>query len=60
MVRLPGKPSGRKQQTRWHAHEAPLFAWMLAGELTADYGPDGGAPVAGGVFGGGGRGGPTG
>ena len=29
------------QETGWHAHEAPLFAWMLAGELTVDYGPDG-------------------
>ena len=29
------------QETGWHAHAAPLFAWMLAGELTVDYGPDG-------------------
>ena len=29
------------QETGWHAHEAPLFAWMLEGELTVDYGPDG-------------------
>ena len=41
MVRLPRKPSGRKQQTGWHAQEAPFFAWMLAGELTVDYGLDG-------------------
>ena len=29
------------QETGWHAHDAPLFAWMLDGELTVDYGPDG-------------------
>ena len=29
------------QETGWHAHDAPLFAWMLEGELTVDYGPDG-------------------
>ena len=29
------------QETGWHADEAPLFAWMLDGELTVDYGPDG-------------------
>lgn len=28
-------------ETGWHAHEAPLFAWMLDGVLTVDYGPDG-------------------
>ena len=28
-------------ETGWHVHEAPLFAWMLEGELTVDYGPDG-------------------
>lgn len=28
-------------ETGWHAHEAPLFAWMLDGTLTVDYGPDG-------------------
>ena len=28
-------------QTGWHSHEAPLFAWMLDGALTIDYGPDG-------------------
>jgi hypothetical protein len=30
-----------EQETRWHVHEAPLMAWMLEGELTVDYGPDG-------------------
>lgn len=29
------------QETGWHMHEAPLFAWMLEGTLTVDYGPDG-------------------
>ncbi len=29
------------QETGWHEHDAPLFAWMLDGELTVDYGPDG-------------------
>ncbi len=29
------------QETGWHVHEVPLFAWMLDGELTVDYGPDG-------------------
>ena len=29
------------QETGWHVHDAPLFAWMLNGELTVDYGPDG-------------------
>ena len=28
-------------ETGWHSHEAPLFAWMLEGALTIDYGPDG-------------------
>ena len=28
-------------ETGWHAHEAPLFAWMVDGTLTVDYGPDG-------------------
>ncbi len=27
--------------TGWHRHDAPLFAWMLEGELTVDYGADG-------------------
>ncbi len=27
--------------TGWHHHDAPLFAWVLDGELTVDYGPDG-------------------
>lgn len=29
------------QSTGWHKHDAPLFAYMLEGELTVDYGPDG-------------------
>lgn len=29
------------QETGWHEHDAPLFAWMLDGELTVDYGVDG-------------------
>jgi quercetin dioxygenase-like cupin family protein len=29
------------QETGWHAHHAPLFAYILSGELTVDYGPDG-------------------
>ena len=29
------------QETGWHEHDAPLLAWMLDGELTVDYGPDG-------------------
>jgi len=29
------------QTTGWHRHDAPLFAYILAGELTVDYGPDG-------------------
>lgn len=32
---LPGKETG------WHHHEVPLFAYILEGELTVDYGPDG-------------------
>lgn len=31
----PGQVTGR------HRHDAPLFAYMLQGELTVDYGPDG-------------------
>ena len=27
--------------TGWHHHDAPLFAWVLDGTLTIDYGPDG-------------------
>lgn len=27
--------------TGWHRHDAPLFAWVLDGELTVNYGPDG-------------------
>jgi quercetin dioxygenase-like cupin family protein len=29
------------QETGWHEHDAPLFAWMLDGELTVDYGSAG-------------------
>ncbi len=29
------------QETGWHLHDAPLMAWMLDGEITVDYGPDG-------------------
>lgn len=29
------------QSTGWHRHDVPLFAWVLEGELTVDYGPDG-------------------
>ncbi|MCF1707681.1 cupin domain-containing protein [Tabrizicola sp. J26] len=29
------------QETGWHRHNVPLFAWMLEGELTVDYGPKG-------------------
>jgi quercetin dioxygenase-like cupin family protein len=29
------------QETGWHRHDAPLFAYMLDGELTVDYGADG-------------------
>lgn len=29
------------QETGWHRHEVPLFAQILEGELTVDYGPDG-------------------
>lgn len=32
---LPG------QKTGWHKHEVPLFAYILEGEITVDYGPDG-------------------
>jgi quercetin dioxygenase-like cupin family protein len=28
-------------QTGWHSHEVPLFAYVLAGELTVDYGTKG-------------------
>ncbi|MEM7442863.1 MAG: cupin domain-containing protein [Pseudomonadota bacterium] len=31
----PGVPTG------WHIHEAPLFGYMLEGELTVDYGEHG-------------------
>jgi quercetin dioxygenase-like cupin family protein len=27
--------------TGWHRHNAPLFGFMLEGEITVDYGPDG-------------------
>lgn len=29
------------QATGWHHHDVPLFAYILEGELTVDYGPDG-------------------
>lgn len=29
------------QQTGWHTHEVPLFAYILEGEITVDYGPAG-------------------
>ncbi len=32
---LPGKETG------WHHHEVPLFAYILEGELTVDYGAHG-------------------
>jgi len=28
-------------ETGWHAHDVPLLAYMLEGELTVDYGPEG-------------------
>jgi quercetin dioxygenase-like cupin family protein len=31
----------RGGQTGWHAHDVPLLAYMLEGELTVDYGPEG-------------------
>ena len=32
---LPGEETG------WHRHEVPLFAWILEGEITVDYGEKG-------------------
>jgi len=29
------------ERTPWHLHNAPLFAHVLEGEITVDYGPDG-------------------
>lgn len=29
------------QQSSWHSHEAPLFAYVLEGEFTVDYGVEG-------------------
>ena len=29
------------QQTGWHTHPVPLFAYILEGDLTVDYGPKG-------------------
>ena len=29
------------QSTGWHRHEVPLFAYVLAGEITVDYADDG-------------------
>ncbi len=36
MVTIP--PGG---ETGWHSHEVPLFAYILEGELTVDYGEKG-------------------
>jgi quercetin dioxygenase-like cupin family protein len=30
-----------RQQTGWHTHPVPLFGYILEGELTVDYGPEG-------------------
>jgi Uncharacterized conserved protein, contains double-stranded beta-helix domain len=29
------------EKTGWHKHDAPLFAYIMEGELTVDYGPAG-------------------
>jgi len=29
------------EQTGWHHHDAPLYAYILSGAVTVDYGPDG-------------------
>ena len=29
------------EQTGWHKHDVPMFAYLLEGELTVDYGPQG-------------------
>ena len=29
------------QESRWHSHQAPLFAYVLEGEFTIDYGSEG-------------------
>ncbi|MEZ5905975.1 MAG: cupin domain-containing protein [Geminicoccaceae bacterium] len=29
------------QATGWHRHDAPLFAWVMEGEITVDYGSHG-------------------
>lgn len=29
------------QATGWHRHDVPLFGYILQGEVTVDYGPDG-------------------
>lgn len=29
------------QTTGWHRHDAPLFAWVMEGEITVDYGSHG-------------------
>lgn len=29
------------QTTGWHLHDVPLFAYLMEGELTVDYGPHG-------------------
>jgi quercetin dioxygenase-like cupin family protein len=36
------------QATGWHLHEVPLFGYILEGELTVDYGPDGSRTYAAG------------
>jgi quercetin dioxygenase-like cupin family protein len=36
IITLP--PGG---QTGWHEHSIPLYAYILEGELTVDYGPEG-------------------
>ena len=28
-------------ETGWHRHDAPMFAYVLEGQITVDYGPDG-------------------
>lgn len=29
------------EETGWHTHSAPMFAYIIEGELTVDYGPNG-------------------
>lgn len=28
------------EETGWHRHDAPFFAWIIEAELTLDYGPE--------------------